>query len=264
MNTIQNGSQSTRYRLPISKILIGAVAVSWLNRRNLLRGLGPTAVALITVNLVWQTTGTRLGSPATTFFLVLSMLLYTKFAVICHRLVLVEFNTGSKLILPFSWSDRETRFFGWMILVYVLVTIASTIISMAPLALLAQSLPEAERNNPVALFPFAILLAGIPATYLLARMSLMFPATAIDARPGLAWAWNMSRGNGVRIAVIIGLIPWASGILDYLFKKLVPGLPAAIVASIISYIFITIEITALSLSYREISEHANNDTRKID
>lgn len=223
----------------------------------MVKGLLPTAALIIAIGLAWQLSGIRLSNPVSVFFVALSMLLFAKFAVICHRLVLVDFNTGSRLISPFSWSVRETLFLRRMIFVYVLTFVGSVLISMVPLAMVAQSLPEAQRNNPVALFPFAVLFAGIPAIYLLARMSLVFPATALDLQSSLGWSWNISRGNGIRIAIIVGLIPWMSAVLEYLLTKLIPGMIAAIVSNVLNYVLIAIEITALSLAYRELVQLGN-------
>jgi hypothetical protein len=255
---IESSRQNNRpYRLPVGKILIGAFFVCWSNRVNMVKGLLPTAALIIAIGLAWQLSGIRLSNPLSVFFVAFSMLLFAKFAVICHRLVLVDFNAGSRFISPLSWSERETLFLRKMIFVYVLTFLGSVLISMVPLAMVAQSLPEAQRNNPVALFPFAILFAGIPAIYLLARMSLVFPATALDSQSSLTWAWNKSRGNGIRIAIIVGLIPWMSAVLEYLLTKLIPGTIAAIVSNILNYVLIMIEITALSLAYRELVQQGN-------
>jgi len=259
INSIEPAKRS--YRLPVIKILIGALFVCWSNWRSLAKGLVPTVTLIFAVGLVWQLSGIPLSNPVSVFFVAVSLLLFAKFAVICHRLVLVDFNTGGRLILPFSWSERETRFVRRMIIVYSITSIGSIIISMVPIALVAQSLPEAQRSNPAVLFPFAVLLAGIPAVYLLARMSLVFPATAVDARSGLAWAWDTSRGNGIRLAIIVGLIPWTSAALEFYLTRLIPGTIAALISNLVNYILIVIEITALSLAYRELvqQEHVPND-----
>lgn len=254
MNIDSSGQNHRSYRLPVGKILIGAFFICWSNQLNLVKGLLPTAGLIIAIGLAWQLSGITLSNPVSVFFVALSMLLFAKFAVICHRLVLVDFSAGSRWLSPFSWSGRETLFLRKMIIVYVLTFLGSVLISMVPLAMVAQSLPEAQRNNPVALFPFAVLLAGIPGIYLLARMSLVFPATAVDSQSSLAWAWNKSRGNGIRIAIIVGLIPWMSAVLEYFLTKLIHGAIAAIVSNIVNYVLIVIEITALSLAYRELAQ----------
>ena len=50
------------------------------------------------------------------------------------------------------------------------------------------------------------LLFGIPfplALYVLARFSLVLPATAIAQRPTLKGSWRLSRSNGWRLALVL-------------------------------------------------------------
>lgn len=252
MNSIQSEERNRRYRLPIGRILIGALFITWSSRVKFIKGLLPTAALILATGLVWDISGVPLGNPISVIFIALSMLLFAKFAVTCHRLVLVDFNNSVSWISPFSWSTRETFFLRRVIIVYLLTLVGSTIISMMPLAIVAQSLPEAQRNNPAALFPYATIFAGIPAIYLLARMSLVFPATAVDSQTGLTWAWNISRGNGLRISIIVGLIPWISMALVFYLTRYVPGYAGMVVSDILNFVLVVIELTALSLAYREI------------
>lgn len=238
--------------LPVGKILIGAFAVTWLNRVNLLRGLGLIALSIILVKVTWQYTYDRIPSSAAVVFWLVSMMLYAKFAVICHRLVLLEFGSASKIELPISWSDRETKFVGWLLAVYFLVSIGSILFVMFPFMLFSKYLPEAVRTSPNEMLPYAAVFVGIPATYLLARMSPIFPATALDTGKRLAWAWSITRENGFRLAIIVGLLPWLSGYLNFTVLGKQPGLAELLVSNIFNYILITVEITALSLAYREL------------
>lgn len=242
--------------LPVVKILFGAFAITWINRQNLLRGLGPTALTIIIINLVWQNMHTKLPDSAGIIFWLISMVLYAKFAVICHRLVLLDFGVNGNTQWPVSWTDRESRFFGRMMVVYFLVSIGSILIVMFPFMLFAQYIPESARKNPAELLPYVALFVGLPATYLLGRLSLIFPATALDNQQRLAWAWSISKSNGLRLAVIVGLLPWISGLLNYLLHQQNPSLAALLAGNIVNYIFLTIEITALSLAYREITRQA--------
>ena len=254
MNTQHYNPASTPPLLPVGKILLGAFAVTWMNRQNLLRGLGAIALSIILVKVTWQYTYDQIPTAASMVFWMISMMLYAKFAVICHRLVLLEFGSASRIELPISWSDRETRFVGWLLAVYFLVSIGSILFVMFPFMIFSKYLPEAVRTNPNEMLPYAAVFVGIPATYLLARMSPIFPATALDTQKKLAWAWTITKANGFRLAIIVGLLPWLSGYLNFVLLGKQPGLPAIIISNILNYIFITIEITALSLAYRELTK----------
>lgn len=252
MNTQRHNTVSTPPLLPVGKILVGAFAVTWINRVNLLRGLGLVALSIILVKVTWQYTYDRIPASAALVFWLVSMMLYAKFAVICHRLVLLEFGSASKIELPVRWSDRETKFVGWLLAVYFLVSIGSILFVMFPFMLFSKYLPEAVRTSPNEMLPYAAVFVGIPATYLLARMSPIFPATALDTEKRLAWAWSLTKANGFRLAIIVGLLPWLSGYLNFTLLGKQPGLAELLLSNILNYLFITIEITALSLAYREL------------
>jgi len=200
----------------------------------------------------------KMGNPLAIVFVAPLLMLFAKFSVIGHRLILVDFNAGNRWINPFAWSNRESYFMIRMILVLAIVLIGSFIISLVPLTLVRQSLTAAQLANPSALFPYSVLFAGIPALYLLARLSLMFPATSLDMETGVDWAWNISRGNGLKIMVIVGPVPWLGLIVQYLLFLALPGLVADILSEITGFLFLTVEITALSLAYRELVQSGHN------
>lgn len=43
--------------------------------------------------------------------------------------------------------------------------------------------------------------------YVLCRLMMMFPATAVDRRPNLKWSWDLTEGNGWRILLATALLP---------------------------------------------------------
>ena len=57
------------------------------------------------------------------------------------------------------------------------------------------------------------------AYWFIARVSLMLPAIAIDRKPDLGAAWQASRRNGWRLAIVVGLLPWClQHLVDLLFR----------------------------------------------
>lgn len=252
MSPENNISKTPVTRLPVTKILLGALALSWFQKQKLLHGLGGTALLIIAIQLGWHFIQAGMGGIAALGFTLVSMLLHTKYAVICHRLILVEYDSKPKTIFPFSWSDRESRFFGWMISIYFLVSIASVIIIVIPFSLFSQSLPEATRNDPNQLLPYAIVFIAPLVTWLLARLSPIFPAIATDRQENLSWAWKLTRSNNLQMMVIVGLLPWISGITGYLLVGNQPGWASILVANVIKFMLLTVDVVALSLAYREL------------
>ncbi|MDJ0951615.1 MAG: hypothetical protein QNJ94_22110 [Alphaproteobacteria bacterium] len=101
--------------------------------------------------------------------------------------------------IRFRFGVRELRFLGHCLL---LILIGCTIVLLPLLALVMSGGGE---------FAFIVGVGlALVMLYVIARLGLMLPATAMDRRTGLVDAWTRSKGNGVRIAVALFLaeLPW--------------------------------------------------------
>jgi hypothetical protein len=49
----------------------------------------------------------------------------------------------------------------------------------------------------------------LPGAYLCARLSMLLPATAVDKRQDMGWAWALTKGNGWRLVALLWLLPFA-------------------------------------------------------
>lgn len=120
-----------------------------------------------------------------------------------------------------------------------------------------------------AFFPGAFLLASIPFAYVVGRVSLLLPATAIDLHPSFSSAWDLSEGNGWRVAMLVGGIPLAFMAIQssiwmipsWLFGESpqeaqsaldVTSVGLTLMQSILRYIFATVEIAILSITFRRL------------
>jgi hypothetical protein len=95
-------------------------------------------------------------------------------------------------------------------------------------------------------------LAFVITAYVAARFSVVLPATAIDDKVTLRWAWQQSARNGWRLAVLVGAFPWAlSRGVDLMYREngTLPELMILVVLSVLASMF---GIIALSLSYQEL------------
>ncbi len=79
-----------------------------------------------------------------------------------------------------------------------------------------QEQPSAKSEQPTDATPSPLAL------YVLARLSLVLPATAIGQRPTLKGSWRLSRSNGWRLAVLSpAVLAWVLYVL-LLNESLVP------------------------------------------
>jgi hypothetical protein len=100
----------------------------------------------------------------------------------------------------------------------------------------------------------------IPALYVFARLCVLFPAAALDRNPTLRWAWDLTRRNGLRLMVVVGVLPWLfSNLVYYLYRDDATRVEwvALTVAAVALF---AVEIAAVSISYRELSGDAQSTT----
>lgn len=151
-------------------------------------------------------------------------LVFTLLAIGCHRIILLE-EQYERWVDFFKWSHRETRFFIWSFLIYLIA-----IFMMAPFVMVSlyvlkagfvatQDLLQIElietvggRGLSLGILPTVYFLF----LYFLSRGSLVLPATAIDEKPTLSWVWDNSTGNGWRLTLITGTIPFLALVAFFL------------------------------------------------
>jgi len=183
--------------------------------------------------------------------LLLSSVPYTLFAVSCHRLTLLR-PGAVPAYGQISWTWRETRFFGW--------STAVAVIALAPLlplwaivgALFATMIIDvASASESVARFMWLWYVSLIPFYYLVSRMSLVLPATAIDQRPTLTWAWKASRAEQGPMFVLVGLLPLVFSALGMLQRD-GASIYEAFLIRLVGLVLLAFEVVTLSLVYRHL------------
>lgn len=180
------------------------------------------------------------------------LVFYAMFAVAWYRRTLMpggEGTVGSML----RWDARKMRFLIMFVAVFFITACFSF-----PLALLIgmAGLPEII-GMPVMVGVVAIVFG---------RLSLVFPAAALDRKMGLKDAWTFSKGKGWRLGLIMLLPPIPIAILDIMILLPLHGLLGGIglggtmtgdlvtglVEHTLSFAGIAASVTALGFAYRKI------------
>ena len=237
-------------KLPVAKILFGAFSIPGGDRITYLRALLIPAIGLIAVMLMWRLAVLQQIEVSSWQLYIVYSCLFSLFAVACHRLVLLPPYTQNDSQADHSF-HRILRFFGWMVFIYlVYMAIFVSVTMVLGTALL--NVISASREDESRAFQLVQLIAAVPATYVLGRLSLVLPATAIDKQVDLRWSWDRTRENGWRLVIVVGILPWAlSSIPDtYNFNNL--SVLGAVFLIVISVALYAVEIVALSLSYWEL------------
>ena len=136
-------------------------------------------------------------------------------------------------------------------------------LSISPVVLLSWVTPHVAGAGWMYLFVTPITLGVILlALYIMARFSVLVPAAALEHRPTIKWAWMLTHGEGIRLFVMVMLLPW-------FFSFLIDRLPwpdeyrtiSSILYLLLWVILLSIEVAMLSLAYRELrkdQEQAGN------
>ena len=173
---------------------------------------------------------------------------YVIIATACHRIVLLGESS-----LPHRWgmfwTERETRFLGWLIGIWFLyfgLSLPTGII------LVLSSTIFVGWNTTW----FVTFISYFIVAYFEGRFSLVLPATAIDKRSDFKESWAMSRGKGMMIAIALVipamiLLPIEILLYDAVGEELSPV--ADFVWLLLALPIFTIEIAIVSLVYDKLA-----------
>ena len=237
--------------LDVRRVLLGAFAVPWNGRNTFARHLAVPFVVLVLLGIL-ESSALVLDAGWIALWSVFAAHLWAwiVFAVICHRLVLLG-PAALGGVVSLRWTMRETRFLLRAAAVWVMA-MAVTVACMAAVAF--GGLPMFRETDPPWRTWLVMSLSMLPAFYLVARLSLVLPAAAIDRKVGLGWAWSLSSGNSARLFLVIGLLPWIFSAPAYLLDVPAGSAAASVGVTILGTLLLTVEISALSLSYRELTK----------
>jgi hypothetical protein len=240
-------------RLDFGKVVYGAFLVPWMNRKSFARALAIPLGLMATLTLCSFYLGGHVPQAFHWLLYVTYWIVFTLFAVTCHRLVLLDSATIGAQWLP-RWSRRETRFLlrfvaVWLIFalaMWPLLTVLGNLLHRIPGPW--QSLPFEEQ------WQWAFRVSVVPAFYIFARLCVIFPATALDREVNLRWAWQMTRKNGLRLLFVVGALPWViARLVDVVYREDATILEAIALTFLGTALF-AVEVSAVSLSYRELTK----------
>lgn len=246
-----------------------AYAFVWRERRDFLSLAFPAIVvlAILSTLLAWLAkattpTGTGEGNAtigseslgAFAFGALVSIMVYVAlwvmFAVAWHRRYLVPDEVVT-VRAALRWGRRQTRFLLIAIGLFVLIAL---------LWLIAGALGAGVFGAGILLmFPLFFLIGLVYA-----RLSLLFPSTAVDHRMSFGECWEFTRGNSWRLIFIIVLVAIPVGVIALLMSLAVTTIVAnfgvsdslttnfivALIDQTFAFISIAVGVSALSIAYR--------------
>ncbi|MBT3885253.1 MAG: hypothetical protein HOO19_11990 [Rhodospirillaceae bacterium] len=202
---------------------------------------------------------------------VASIWAYVSYSIAWHRSYLYpaeNVTIGS----CYNWGGRQWRFLGTLIKITILFAGATTLIFFGLVLFSGTGVRGISgfgfsSFGPMVMFAMLFAFALIGAVY--ARLSVWLPAVALDQTLSLGQVWALTRGNGWRLLAIIVLVTIPIGIIlipitvvmnfaagtapDY--GPLTSGLVQNLMVQFLSYIYIALGISALSVCYARLDEN---------
>ena len=227
--------------LPVINIILGAFRIPWSKRSRIARAVIAPAIALSAIGAYWVYS--RPGTYESNLWVLLYGLALTPFAVACHRVLLLGDESLPQYGIM-TWTVREGRFLTWLLAAWSLafLTTMFLLMTIGTIVMNVFDIPRAWMEMGWFLGSFEVL-----GTYVLARLSLILPAVALDGRPSLSSIWRLSHGNGWRLTVVLGGLPW---LVSHFQRFILPDEATFVSVLLISLVFcplLVVEIAALSL-----------------
>jgi len=239
--------------LDLGKVIAGAFLVPWRHRKAFARALAIPMGLFMALSVLWHYYGiAQLPWFAALVVNAVYGMVFTLFAVTCHRLVLLDPESVSRAWRP-RWTLRETRFFLWVTGLWLVGVAAMmtllTVVGTVWVNVAGDSGIDLDRMQ------FALELALL---YPFARLCVLLPATAVDRDPlpDLRWALHLTRNNGWRLVVVVGFLPWLFAYLVGLAYRSEATMLEWLLLTVLALAFFAVEIAAISISYRELTKKA--------
>lgn len=234
----------------------GAFALPWQHRAEVARATGLPMLAVIGATLIGGAAGFGQSAAVqwTLYFLYIVALAWLAISV--HRMVLLD---GAKsLASPGSAALRRlARFVGAMIalwLFYAALNLAMMSITMLPFSHYVPAGTTPPTDHLSTAFPYINRVVNVLALWPVVRFSLLFPALAVDHGFVPRASWQATRGNGWRLVIVIGVLPWALNRLVVAMHRDDSGWVEFGVMLVIGTLLAIIQVVALSLSYWELTQ----------
>ncbi len=230
--------------LPIISTVLMAYAGIFQNWRTLVLALVVPACCILVIEIVAAGMVTQ-GRLYALLTLVLTAPFYALFAIVVHRTVILGADSLPNPIGMF-WSPRETRFIGWTIGLAILTFLLTFFIGFFAVAI-AIAGPIYQLS--------LILIIGLwlIVVYIYTRLSMVFPATAIEDATSLERAWRLTEGNGIRMVIVMLLAAGPVFGLGLLILYLIPyGTVATVMDILLAFVVGAFGVCTVSVTYRQL------------
>ncbi len=229
--------------LSFSKVISDTFLIVWNRKTDLLRVLAPLYIIIILIEFLGLLMADQLGVAGGISISIVSSVAYAMFAVTCHRIVLLGNDSIPRfgILVP---SKREFSFWGMTIALTLGIAFIGVAFSMATSFFFI--------GASLHISPWiTVIIIGAPFLYFSARMSLAFPAIALDNFQSLGWCWSATRGNGLSLVALLLIPVTPIYLINYFFKENETLMISGAI-TLAGFAFAILGIIFISLSYKEL------------
>ena len=257
MNTGDARGAATR-RLSLPRVVLGTFTLTWQHRVDVARTIGIPLLVVIACTLAWNLAAMHVSKSGKWVFYAVYLLANCWLAVVTHRMVLMD-EPGKPTHFDKAAWKRLFVFVGlvaalWALYVVMKLLIIKGVLDLVVFGARVPGSPKDALGFPD-MTPWVKVLdiVGDWVPFLLiGRFILVLPAVATGERLQPGKAWRDSVGNGWRLAVIIGVLPWLLDMLvDLLYRNGATRFEFGLLLVLSSFCTV-LGVIALSLAYRDL------------
>ncbi|WP_261844950.1 hypothetical protein [Aliamphritea ceti] len=178
--------------------------------------------------------------------------------VSCHRIFLLDSEIANSTPV-WRWTIRETRYLiGWITISVVTLALA---LSVMPFVVPMLDDMSGAVGNDGFLYWLLSNALYVPLMYIISRLMILLPAIAVGSvRRGMGAAWQLSKNNGWRLTILIGLPAFVSHQVFTLFEYF-ETFPMFILEFFFWLFLGLIELGILSLSYAWLRDNSSSESK---
>jgi hypothetical protein len=250
MLNLDAARRSETIRLRTLSVFLEALRRVWRLRGRLFEVMALPGVAIMVLWVVRWKTDIDSNAATAWFLWALDWVALGFGAVACHRLVLLgpdaEPTWGAN-----GRNQREWLFLGDGVLVGLSTVAVFFVATNLVIQVLNFSSTATTSENP-RIFAGFLVVGWLAAAYVLARLSLLLPARAVDKPIGMRQTWRLSRGNGGRLTLLIAVFPRLVAAGESLLAERLSQADGTVVWVIVFLLFMPIEVALLSVCYERL------------
>jgi hypothetical protein len=241
-------------RLAVFPVLWGALSFPW-NYRAALKAISAPLLAVIAVSLAWEFIQPEEQGAALWVLYFLDAIATSWLAITVHRLVLV--GTTSPRGFDSMSLRRLGIFAGLLAGGWLLFAALAKLLEVMAMDTASEIFVDAD-GSVLQMYALAGmgLLALLLALWVFSRFSLLFPSIAIDRGFDPVAAWNLSRGNSLRLMVIVGVFPFLLAAPVLVVYREDAAVLELIARDLLTALLLIVEVAALSLAYWQLTASA--------